>query len=381
MITTMQLAQKFETELNALLTYPNLYFKIWADVGKRTEAGRVGNTVNAYIDGNMKVSASSISPNALVIGANQLLLEFNVMVNPPKTTLSQTADDLAPIINGQYWFVQEIAGILGGYFQKYQAFELEDEQRNAYSVGMVAGVGIPQTVDLQAWTDNSVPVDVYIELNIGQGSLISLDVQVELDGQTLPFQTFTPDRTGVLDPTVYSGEDKSEALLTSSAFVAECSIPTNTVYSSSHSAVEYLLGGTLNEAHFLKVPWGETAGLYLVTFTRATGGLQGVAIASVTFRIAEVRDDPDMINVPSTFQVGFFEVASSTISSLTFSVSADCLGYIGRKTYELTAGQSVTVPLTPNDIVYDDDSDEYRVYLITSAAVTVTATGYAFEVA
>ena len=146
MITTEQLANLFEDELNALLDYENLSFKIWANAGERQRALRQGNDVFSYITGDIKVSASSITANRLIMGVNNLTLEFSVPVKPPKTKATQTADDLAPVRDGQYWFVQYIMGILSGYFQKYQAFEMKDESGVNYGVGLVAGVSIPQGI-------------------------------------------------------------------------------------------------------------------------------------------------------------------------------------------------------------------------------------------
>lgn len=384
MITTQQLANLFEGELNALLDYENLAFSIWANVGKRNKPIRQGNDVYHYITGNIKVAGSSTTANRLVMGVNQLTIEFNVPIDPPKTTAAQTAEYLTSVKDGQYWFVQYIMGILSDYFQKYQALEMQDESGVTYAVGMVAGVAIPQSVDLQAWTGNSLPVNVYIEANIVQGGIISLDIGVELDGEFLPFQSFIPDRAGAFSPNVFSGADVSKVVTESSAFAAEVSIPTNTVYQSSATAVSYLLHGRPNVAHFLKIKWGNTddadTGLYLVTLTRCNGSLQGVAIASVTFRIAEMQDIDDLIDVPDGFQVGYFVLASSSVESLSFTVSAACLAYMAGKVYEWTAGQSVTVAIAPSAITYDEDSDEYRVYLITDQAVTVTGTGINFEV-
>lgn len=384
MITTEQLANLFEDELNALLDYENLSFKIWANAGERQRALRQGNDVFSYITGDIKVSASSITANRLIMGVNNLTLEFSVPVKPPKTKATQTADDLAPVRDGQYWFVQYIMGILAGYFQKYQAFEMQDESGVNYGVGLVAGVSIPQGINLDAWLDNYLPVSVYIEANIVQGGIISLNIGVEMDSEPLPFQSFTPDRTGVLAPDVYSGSDVSKVITTSSAFAAEVSVPTNTVYDSSAFAVSYLLHGDPNTAHFLKIKWGSAddadTALYLVSFTRATGGMQGVTIASVTFRLAEVQDDMELINVPSGFQVGYFVLDSSDVSSLAFAVSGDCLAYIAGKAYEMEGSKQITVAVAEQDIVYDEDSDEYRLYLITSQQVTATASGYTFEV-
>ena len=384
MITTEQLAKIFENDLNALLDYDNLSFYLWTNVGERKKAMRQGNDVYSYINGNIKVAASSITANHLVMGVNQITLEFDVPVDPPKTTATQTAEYLARIKDGQYWFVQYIMGILSEYFQRYQTLELQDENGVTYGVGIVAGVAMPQGVNLQAWTGNSLPVNVYIEANIVQGGIISLDIGVELDGETLPFQSFIPDRSGVVSPDVYSGSEVSKVIATSSAFAAEVSIPTNSVYAASSAAVSYLLHGKSNVAHFLKIKWGTSdsadTGLYFVTFKRISGGMQGVTIASVTFQLAEIQDDINLINVPDGFQIGHFKLASSETESLTFTVSADCLAYIAGTVYEWTAGQNITIPIGAQSISYDEDKNQYFVYLITNKSVTVTGSDITFEV-
>lgn len=88
----------------------------------------------------------------------------------------------------------------------------------------------------------------------------------------------------------------------------------------------------------------------------------------------------ELINVPSGFQVGYFVLDSSDVSSLAFAVSGDCLAYIAGKAYEMEGSKQITVAVAEQDIVYDEDSDEYRLYLITSQQVTATASGYTFEV-
>lgn len=384
MISTEQLANKFENELNAVLDYENLSFKLWTTAGERVKSIRQGNDVYTFITGDIKVSANTITANSLVMGVNQITIEFDVPVDPPKTTAKQTAEDLDHIKNGQYWFVQYIMNVLSNYFQKYQAFMMQDENGVEYAVGIVAGVAIPQGIDLQSWRSNSLPVNVYIEANIVQGGIISLDIDVEMDGEVLPFQSFIPDRAGVMTPDVYSGSEVSKVISVSSAFAAEVSIPSNVVYGSSSAAISYLLHGKQNVAHFLKIKWGKAedaeTGLYLVTMTRITGAMQGVSIASFTFRIAELQDNIDLINIPNGFQIGYFVVESSTLESLTFTVSESCLAYIAGKVFEWTAGQSVTVSLEPDSIVYDETSDKYHVYLITNKPVNITGSGIDFEV-
>lgn len=148
MISTEQLSNKFENELNAVLDYENLSFKLWTTAGERVKSIRQGNDVYTFITGDIKVSANTITANRLVMGVNQITIEFDVPVDPPKTTAKQTAEDLDHIKNGQYWFVQYIMNVLSNYFKKYQAFMMQDENGVEYAVGIVAGVAIPQGIDL-----------------------------------------------------------------------------------------------------------------------------------------------------------------------------------------------------------------------------------------
>lgn len=383
MVTVAQLAEKFEDELNALLDYENLSFKIWVDAGERQRPERVGNNVQTYINGEIVTTSSTIAPNKLLLGTNYFTIVFDVPVDPPKTTAKQTAEDLQRVINGQYWFVLQIFETLSAYFQQYRSIVLKDAEETEFSLGIVSAAAIPQGIDLTAWRGNTVPVNVYVEANVAQGGIVSLDVAVQLDGADVPFQSFTPERAGALDPAVYSGDDLSRVISTSTAFAAEISVPSNTVYGSSQAAVEYLLQGPPNMVHFLSVQWGgeqAPSGLYLVTITQASGGVQGVQIASTTFRLAEVQPDIELIDVPDGFKVGYFELGSSDVTSISVTAGADCLAYIAGAARRLTANTAEEVSLSPKDIIYDDESEEYRVYMILSADVSVTAPGYSFEV-
>lgn len=385
MITVEQLADKFESELNALLDYPNLDFKIWADVGEESKKLRQGNDVFAAIDGNLTTVSSAFTASKLIMGVNTLTLVFGVPLDPPKTTAEQTPQELERIRDGQVWFVQYIAGILSGYFQKYKTFKLEDESGEEFTCGMVAGVTIPQVVDLQAFIGNHVPLSVFIEINIVQGGVVSQDIAIKLDGIDLPFQSFTPDRAGQVDPSVHSGSLITKVILTASAFSAEASIPTNTVFRSSQDVLAFLLGGMPNTAHFLQIIWGadEDAqeAVYLVTFTRATGGMQGVTIASVTFQVAEVQDDVEMLDLPDGFQLGYFVIPSTADigSQLAFYVTQPCLAYIAGQAFDLIANSNTTFQVSEGDIAYDEETDEYRLYLITSVACSASIVGQSWD--
>lgn len=377
MITTQQIAEYIENGLNAELQYEGLSFKIWATAGERDKPVRSGNTVNYSIDGNFRVVTSSLTPNILVMGVNAFTLTFDVPVNPPKTSASQTAEDLARVRDGQYWFVLYIERIISSYFKLPQELSFTDEE-GTYNATLAAGVAIPEGIDLTAWRGNTVPVDVYIELTIGQNAVMSRSAVVEIDGEPVPFVSFIPERASVVDAAQYSSDESTKTLATASAIVAEVNIPLNTEYGSSDAVLDYFFGGHNNVVHFLKIALGQKSDVYLVEISRATVGLENAKIASSTFRLSEAVADADLLDVPEGFQVGYFTMQSSAVTSITITVSAPCLLYVAGQAYEVS--DQITVPLIPKYLPYNDDADAYRLYVITNTAVTVSASGYTFEV-
>lgn len=377
MITTQQIAEYIENGLNDELQYEGLSFKIWATAGERDKPVRSGNTVNYSIDGNFRVVTSSLTPNILVMGVNAFTLTFDVPVNPPKTSASQTAEDLARVRDGQYWFVLYIERIISSYFKLPQELSFTDEE-GTYNATLAAGVAIPEGVDLTAWRGNTVPVDVYIELTIGQNAVMSRSAVIEIDGEPVPFVSFIPERASVVDAAQYSSDESTKTLATASAIVAEVNIPLNTEYGSSDAVLDYFFGGHNNVVHFLKIALGQKSDVYLVEISRATVGLENAKIASSTFRLSEAVADADLLDVPEGFQVGYFTMQSSTVTSITITVSEPCLLYVAGKAYEVS--DQITVPLIPKYLPYNDEAGTYRLYVITNTAVTVSASGYTFEV-
>lgn len=377
MITTQQIAEYIENGLNAALQYEGLSFKIWATAGERDKPVRSGNAVNYSIDGNFRVVTSSLTPNILVMGVNAFTLTFDVPVNPPKTSASQTAEDLARVRDGQYWFVLYIERIISSYFKLPQELSFTDEE-GTYNATLAAGVAIPEGVDLTAWRGNTVPVDVYIELTIGQNAVMSRSAVVEIDGEPVPFVSFIPERASVVDAAQYSSDESTKTLATASAIVAEVNIPLNTEYGSSDAVLDYFFGGHNNVVHFLKIALGQKSDVYLVEISRATVGLENAKIASSTFRLSEAVADADLLDVPEGFQVGYFTMQSSAVTSITITVGEPCLLYVAGQAYEVS--DQITVPLIPKYLPYNDEAGTYRLYVITNTAVTVSASGYTFEV-
>lgn len=377
MITTQQISEYLENGLNALLDYEGLSFKIWATAGERDKPVRSGNTVNYSIDGNFRVVTSSLTPNILVMGVNAFTLTFDVPVNPPKTSASQTAEDLARVRDGQYWFVLYIERIISSYFKLPQELSFTDEE-GTYNATLAAGVAIPEGIDLTAWRGNTVPVDVYIELTIGQNAVMSRSAVIEIDGEPVPFVSSIPERASVVDAAQYSSDESTKTLATASAIVAEVNIPLNTKYGSSDAVLDYFFGGHNNVVHFLKIALGQKSDVYLVEISRSTVGLENAKIASSTFRLSEAVADADLLDVPEGFQVGYFTMQSSAVTSITITVGAPCLLYVAGQAYEVS--DQITAPLIPKYIPYNDDAGTYRLYVITNTAVTVSASGYTFEV-
>ena len=384
MITIQEIAEHIENGLNAQLqnaefTYEGIAFKVWATAGERDKPVRSGNSVNYYINGNLRVATSSLLPNILVMGMNAFTITFDVPVDPPKTSSSQTAEDLARVRDGQYWFVLYVENIISSYFKLPQDITFTDNGVT-YNTTLAAGVAIPEGIDLAAWRGNTVPVDVYIELTIGQSAVMSRSAIVELDGEPVPFASFIPERASVVDAAQYSADESTKTFSTSSALVAEVNIPLNTIYGSSDAVLDYFFGENNNTVHFLKIGLGQRSKVYLVNISRATVGLENAKVASSTFRLSEAVSDIDLLEVPDGFQVGYFTMQSSTATSITIRVNAPCLLYVAGQAYEANGGHPITVPLAPKYLTYNDDAGNYRLYVITSKTVSVTASGYVFRV-
>ena len=119
MITIKELAEYFESQLNALIPDGEEYeFKIWAEAGKYKKPYRQGNKVYYFINGQLATNASAVTPNALVMGVNGLTLSFLVPLLPPKTNPAQTDGELAMYQDGQLYFIQQISALLLQYFTK-----------------------------------------------------------------------------------------------------------------------------------------------------------------------------------------------------------------------------------------------------------------------
>ena len=372
MITLEQLAAFFENGLNGLYNNPYIKFHIWASAGHVDEPIRDGNTVTHFITGNLLTSSSSNDANLLVMGANGLTLEFSIPVKRPRTTATQTSEELQEVVNGQYPFVNEIAEVINSYFQEAQAFTLMDGD-DEYSLSFQAGTSLTGTVDLQPGIGKHVTASVSITVYFVKGGIISRDVSLTLDGVPVPYQVLRVGRSTESARDVYAGKEVSKTVSSSSAFSIDLQYPLNADHTTEET-LSFLMDGLPNTAHFVALQYGKDASkrLYLMTIDNTIANAQGVTVSGANIALCEVVENVQTLNFPSFFQVGRFRFSVSTAETVEFVLAENCDYYLGGIAAE--GNGSITAELTPDDFVYEEETDAYYVYLVTDKKVEVTST-------
>lgn len=388
MISLIKFANIIENGLNTVLNDPNIEFRIWATAGQKDKSIRNGNTVTHFITGNLRSVSSSNEGNVLSMGYNGLSLEIAVPINPPKTNAGQTPEQLAPIVNSQYPFVDKIISVVDTYFQLASVLVEQDDKGDAYTISLSAGRAVTGDVNLAAQFGNFVTVSVFIGATFLQGGVNSRNVQLYIDGKQVPLTNFTLARSNRMTNDQYSGDDTIKNMSTATALSLDFVFPSN-ADNTTKEAVRYLLHGKTNIAHFAELIYGDEDGqvhdseLYFVIFDNLSSNAQGVSFAGISGSVIEVVDNPLMLNVPDYFQVGRFEFTDSQEETLTFTIT-ECTAFIGGTVQKMNGAQ--TVSLTPDDFVYSPEDDKYYVYLITMtdaetpAATTVSGASATFTV-
>lgn len=371
MIKITEIAKRFEQDLNALLPNDEIQFKIWADAGQFIEARRDGNKITYFINGNLRTTTSANEANDLIMGINGLTLEFLIPIKPPRTNVEQTSEELAKIKDGQYPFLQYIINAINGYFDKAQAWSLEDENGTEFSLSFQAGVAIPNDIDIYNKTGASVPVSVYIETFFVEGGVNSKAVKLMIDGKIVPYQVLRTGRSPVVERDVYAGGNLvSKNIITSTEFAIDVDFP---VTSAAKPFLDYLYDGKPNVAHFVTLTQenhkGEkTENLYFMTIHNIVNTAQGIAIAGSSVSLMQVTDYG--FDVPDEFGIVKFQYESSQPVTLTFTVSEPCTAFIAGNAVKLSG--NATVSLTAADFVYSPQDDKYFVYLVTDKPITVS---------
>lgn len=409
MITTAMLAEYFENALNDLVPSDGGYeFKIWAEAGEYKRYYRQGNDVVYYINGQLSVAGSALTPNTLVMGTNGLTLEFLVPADPPKTSFKQTDDDLARVQNGQFYFIQQVSQILLGYFTATKKLSMTDRDGTEFNMTAYSGVAISGVIDITSKVGVAMPMTVSITLNFGEELVSGLDISVYMDGELVPYLTLTPSRAAQLSTDLQSNTSVQKHLATSSAYGMQFTAPSASGNSATKAIYEYIADRDgQNTAHFLEVAWGaQRDDVYLVLFTAANASVSGAEFAGLNASLGEAFQNEEFLSFPQNFGAGYFRTAFSLYKSLFFSLYINftktfaanksvpdtypCYYYIAGKAYKLMASKtsesvaedgttsarfsvntSVDITLSPSDFASDENGDNYYIYLIASGSITV----------
>ena len=379
MITIKQLAALFENGLNAQLNNPELKFKIWATAGEYQKPVRDGNTIVHEIVGNLRTSTSSNDANnVLVMGVNGLSLDFMIPIYPPRTNATQTTEELQKIKDGQYPFLEYIMTAINAFFQEAKATTLPDEDNVEFSVAFQAGAVIPGAVELAAKFGNSVPLNVFIQVYFIQGGTNSKDVKIRVDGQLMPFQAVRLGRAAVLERDVFAGETVSKCFASSTAFSVDADFPSSNNPATT-TALDYLLNGEANTAHFVNIQWGSgVEKLFFMIYNTVQTSVTGIAVAGVSASLIEIGGSEEVYNLPEGFKTVRFTFTNSQAATLSFTLSEECQTYISGVGAAKRNGAQ-TVSLTPLSFQYNGDGT-YNVNLIVDKAVTVSNASAPFTI-
>lgn len=385
MIKLTQLAQRFEDGLNSAVAQANIddpkanyadTFKIWAEVGdvKLPERKTVNpNEITFYINGNLRTSTSANNANDLVMGINGLTLDLMLPLVPPRnyTDLADHSEDLAPKKDGQYAYVNGYVDIINKYFQKAQAFTIEDDTEEEYTVSFQAGTAVTGVVDMVPVLGRCLSVSVYIELYFIEGGINSKNVKITIDGYNVPYQTLKFGRSPLSEQNVYSDKLISKSTVTSTAFAIDMDIPA-TKKGASAVLIDYLFEGEPNVAHFVTINYGGlTTKTYFMTVNNIQTVMAGISVAGISLSLMEVADNA--FNVPESYQVGRFYTSSNKIvkGSISYKIgtklkSPYAIYVAGQTYYEEKVNTSGIVAafrfdITPGMLHYDEKTKEYYV--------------------
>lgn len=371
MITLTRLANEFESGLNEAFDNPEIQFKIWAEAGDYQPFRREGNIVTFFINGNLRTDTAANEANNLVMGINGLALDFAVPIRQPRTNSRQNSEELAKIKNGQFPFVEKVVNVINKYFEKAQAKIMHDKDGKQFSVAFRAGSAVSGSVDLVPELGNIMEISTYIEVYFIEGGLSSKDLIVYFDNSIIPFTAVRHGRSPVTEGEVYAGTLISKNVVTSTAFAVDVDYPLN-ADELTKSCIDYLLSGEPNVGHFVNVVFGDIGQkLFFMTLNIFQTSATGINVAGGSVSLMEVTANHMLVNTPAGYQTGRFILDGSTVAEIAFTPSEGCNALIAGKAGYISGLQSVAI--TPADIVYDEETDKYCVYLVTDRAVTVNS--------
>lgn len=385
-----QFINRVETDLNNIIhaAMPNVSFNIWSRVGKHRKKKRQAGNIAPYdIEGEFNVTASSMEANDLVIGVNGAEISFMVPIDPPRTSADQTPQDLQEVKDDQLWFVNAVGTILTNYFQSYKTFSFDetnaDGDKVSYTIGVMGGASISGTVDISPVYGKAVPVNVYLEINIVQNGIVSTDIEVYIDNEKIPKQSFYPSRASELNGDVLSNSLDSKYIATSSALAFKINFPLTKSGVPSSELIKYLLRGEANTAHFVDIYGLEAKpSYYFMLISQSSAAVEGVSMVGGTMDMVQVLQYNEMVSVPKSYQVGAFRAANSNAQIISFFTNATEPFKAFVCSEVRSFGTLGSIAPKPDNFV--DADDGYLVYIITDRAVDFTVSptspGVTFEI-
>lgn len=369
MISLKDLAQQFEDGLNAQLDsigLNNIRFHIWGTAGEEDIPYRDGNTVTDYIGGTLTRVASENEAARIEMGVNTLSLNLFVKIKEPRTDIFGTTNR---IVQGQYPYLDQIISAIDEYFKIAQTQDFVSDGKT-YSLGISAGMSISGVVDILPNLGNGVMISVGISLTYVDGGINSRKITLTIDGTSVivPYQSVQFGASNALESDVQSGQARRKSFSSSTACSFTVSFPARNDEVTAQ-VLSFLFGLEPNVAHFVTVGVEDDANTYLMMIDAPSLSAQQVMNAGLSVDFIEIIDDGDVIQVPDAYQVGRFEFASSSASSLAFTAYG--LAYIGGDCITLTG--ATTISLQENDFSYDETDDTYYIYMITPSAAGVVS--------
>lgn len=374
MLELKDIAKAFENGLNGQLEDKNIRFHIWANTGESTPPHRSGNDVTAFIDGTLRQTASKNMGTLIDMGAWTLELELNVPIPPPRTAAVPQEGSMNRIDDDQYAFLLSVAKAIDGYFSIAEHTTMTDASEKVYSVGIRTGSAIPGLSDIRFDIGESLPFKLYIELGYVENGINSRSEKVAFDvpENVMPTLSIETHRENVLESDVYTAELKRQSAASASAFGISLHLP---LTKETDLFYDFIAEGKLNVAHFVYYELNGKQSVYWMIADSPEQSSTEVSNIGLAVNLIESVDDPEVIDVPDSYQVAYVEF-DDTYGGETRPANVrhrnggpSLYIHIGKKIYFINGSDSTSLRIEPDDYVYDEETGKYRLYFITPFAM------------
>lgn len=381
MIDTMTYAAQIERGLNAILATlgeedaeirEGYSFSVVPDFRqfKRAEKIENKNSVITYIN---CLLTSTPSANATTSDGLELLVDnFSLYIAVP-TLMARVNAQSNPAYKdeqtGVYVFVEKIKNIVNDYLKVNKVESFTDlHTGKTYACGYVYTLSRTGESGDSPIIGEYVPFEAYIAINIVQNGINSKDITLELDGESVSFQTLYPGRKSVQSGAVFSdGTGASRAFATSTALSFDVSLPATTG-TVTEQFNDFLTGGEMNIAHFVRFQFGaDSETYYLMTFGDIGTSVQGVTNAGLTLPLVEAVHKPSMLHFPEYMKqqriaVGVGDGIKFSLYGVTAAGGAILL--LGNTIIRVDQDGAVSHTFSEDELEYEEDDGLYYATIV-----------------